>query len=128
MKRFVTTCRFKLCLFAAVSLAAGACTSAEETLKDGIELEQAGSYEDAAWKYIRALQKDSDLMEARTRLVWVADTVVARYLDRADAAEAAGGWVQAAEAYIKIDRLWTSASGRLRRSAARSAGSGNRRQ
>jgi len=92
-----------------LALAIGSCTSAEEVLNDGIELEAKGSYEEAAWKYIRALRKDDDLTEARERLQWVSDTLVTVYLTRAARAEDTNRPVEAAEAYLEIDRLHSGA-------------------
>lgn len=93
----------------ALALGLGACTSAEEVLNDGIELESKGSYEDAAWKYIRALRKDDDLFEARERLQWVSDTVVTILLDRSALSASGKRPVEAAEAFLDIDRLVSGA-------------------
>jgi tetratricopeptide (TPR) repeat protein len=91
-------------------LAISACTSAEELMDDGIELEAKGSYEEAASKYLRALRKDDGLTEARERLQWVADTLVVMYLDRSAQAEDFGRPIEAAEPFLDIDRLISGAS------------------
>jgi hypothetical protein len=93
-----------------IGFAAGACTSAEELLEDGVELEEAGSYEEAAWKYIRALDKDDELTEARNRLEFVADTVIAIHFREADRAGARSRPVEKGEAFLAIDRFVSAAS------------------
>lgn len=91
------------------ALAISACTSAEELMDDGVELEAKGSYEEAASKYMRALRKDDGLTEARERLQWVADTLVVTYLDRSARSEDFGRPVEAAEPFLDIDRLVSGA-------------------
>lgn len=89
-------------LVLALSTGLLACASATDRLEEGLELQAAGQYEGAAYRYIDALDKDGTLAEARTRLLAVGDSAIQLHL-----AEVAG-WMERGrpvEATRYVDRI-----------------------
>ncbi|MEO0559369.1 MAG: hypothetical protein AAF170_14425 [Bacteroidota bacterium] len=82
-------------------LAVAGCVSAKGAYEDGIALEQSGDMAGAAEAYIRALNRDSSLPNARERLEVAGAEAIARDL----AAAATSGPAQAAEHYLSADAL-----------------------
>lgn len=60
---------------------------------------------EAAYRYAEAVEKDSELVEARQRLVAAGDTAIAVAMDDADDLERRGDPVASARLYRDIDRL-----------------------
>jgi tetratricopeptide (TPR) repeat protein len=89
------------CLAAAIA----ACASAGKRLEQGMEAEASGSFYAASIRYIEALEKDADLVEARERLMEAGDSAITIGLARAEVDIQAGDPVPAAEEYLAIDRL-----------------------
>ena len=75
--------RNRLALLLPLALAVG-CTSATDRLNDGITLQVQGRYMDAAYRYAEAVERDSELGEARERLLAVGDTAIMVAMDDAD--------------------------------------------
>jgi hypothetical protein len=96
------TCRATLIL-AAIVLAA--CTSATDHLNNGIELQSQGRYMDAVYRYAEAWESDSELTEARDRLLAVGDTAIMIAMDDADDLERRGDPVSAARLYQGVDQM-----------------------
>ena len=110
-----------LLLLAVVALLFSACTSAEELMEDGARLENEGRYEEALRKYIRAYDKDPEIVDLDIQITDLGNRVVADLIAQAAAAEAVAGAeatedvagaasdddpaIAAAETYMKIDEL-----------------------
>ena len=110
-----------LLLLAVVALLFSACTSAEELMEDGAKLENEGRYEEALRKYIRAYDKDPEIVDLDIQITDLGNRVVADLIAQAAAAEAVAGAeatedvagaasdddpaIAAAETYMKIDEL-----------------------
>lgn len=97
----------RLALVAVMILSA--CTSATERLEQGIELETAGNFEAAAYRYIDALEKDETLAEARERLMEVGDSAVTYNLDEVDDWTARREYIQATRVVVRTDNLLAAA-------------------
>ena len=82
-----------------------ACASAAERLEEGAALQAEGRWEEAAERYVDALEKEDTLSEARRRLRVVADSAVAVALREAATRRREGDLRGAAEAYLGIDAL-----------------------
>ena len=67
-----------------VPVASAGCASAGKRLEQGMEAEAAGSFYAASIRYIEALEKDADLVEARERLMEAGDSAIALGLAHAD--------------------------------------------
>lgn len=89
----------------ALSVGLVGCASATDRLEEGLELQAAGQYEAAAYRYIDALDKDETLQEARARLVSVGDTAVQLHLDEVDAWMSRGRPVEATRHVNRVDDL-----------------------
>lgn len=89
-------------LFAAV---AAGCASAGKRLEQGMEAEAAGSFYAAAIRYIEALEKDSEMVEARERLMEAGDSAIAIGLGHAEEDLRAGDAVSAGERFLSLDGL-----------------------
>ncbi|MEM1268524.1 MAG: hypothetical protein AAGI08_00625 [Bacteroidota bacterium] len=98
---------FLLLLFACY---VAGCASAEKRFEQGGDLEAEGKFEEAAYKYIDALRKDSDLVDAKAALQRAGDTAVERRLD--DARQFAGlrRYEDSMDEYLRIDKLVDAAS------------------
>lgn len=88
-----------------------ACASATDRLEQGIELETAGQFEGAAYRYIDALDKDGTLAEARDRLLEVGDSAIAENLAQSGALSSRGRYVEATRPINRIDNLLSAARG-----------------
>jgi len=82
-----------------------ACASAGKRLEQGMEAEASGSFYAAAIRYIEALEKDGDLLEARERLEEAGDSAVAVGVAQAEADVALGDAIRAGEEYLALDGL-----------------------
>lgn len=82
-----------------------ACTSAMDHLNNGIELQTQGRYMDAVYRYAEAWESDSELTEARDRLLAVGDTAIMIAMDDADELERRGDPVGAARQYQRVDQM-----------------------
>jgi len=87
-----------------LALVAG-CTSATDRLNDGIALQAQGRYMEAAYRYADAVDRDSELQEARERLLAVGDSAIMVAMDDADDLERRGDPVSAARLYQSLDQL-----------------------
>jgi len=92
-----------LALFALLALAA--CASAEKRFEQGQELETAGRFEAAVGRYVEALEKDPELVEARERLQVVGDSAVGQRLANVRALRSRGDYVGASDQYRAVDGL-----------------------
>lgn len=81
------------------------CVSAEDRLQEGVQLQNRGQYMGAVYRYADAVERDASLAEARERLVAAGDTAMGLALADADALEARGEPVSAAQQYQAIDRM-----------------------
>ena len=106
--------RNRLALLLPLAFIAG-CTSAADRLNDGIALQTQGRYMEAAYRYADAVERDSELVEARERLLAVGDSAIMIAMDDADDVERRGDPVAAARLYEGVDRLL----GRVRQVGAR---------
>jgi hypothetical protein len=93
----------------AALLVLSACTSATERLEQGIELETAGSFESAAYRYIDALDKDETLAEARERLVEVGDSAVTYNLGEVEDWTVRREYLEATRVIVRTDNLLAAA-------------------
>lgn len=84
---------------------AAACTSATDHLNNGIELQTQGRYMDAVYRYAEAWESDSELTEARDRLLAAGDTALSFAMDDADDLERRGDPVSAARVYQRADQM-----------------------
>ncbi len=91
--------------------ALGACTSAAEHFEAGAGLEAQGDIVRAAERYIDALDKDQELVEARERLEELAPQIVGLYLDRIDGAREMENFVPAADILSDLDDFIEDARG-----------------
>ena len=89
---------------AGLALVAG-CTSAEDRLEEGLQLQNRGRYMEAVYRYADAVEKDGSLVEARRRLVAAGDTAMGLALADVDLYEARGEPVAAGARYQDIDRM-----------------------
>ena len=96
--------RTRLALLLPMVFAVG-CTSATDRLNDGIALQVQGRYMEAAYNYADAVERDSELIEARERLIAAGDTAIAIAMDNADDLERRGDPVGAARLYQGIDQM-----------------------
>ena len=87
------------------------CASAGKRLEQGMEAEAAGSYYEAAIRYVEALEKDATLGEARDRLLEASDSAVSIGVAAAVTNDWDGNPVRAAEEFLALDRLIGRASG-----------------
>ncbi|HSM06390.1 MAG TPA: hypothetical protein VK858_17340 [Longimicrobiales bacterium] len=92
-------------LFLLALLGLTACASAEKRLEQGRELETAGRFEAAVGRYVEALQKDPELVEARERLAAVGDSAVVQRLSNVRALRSRGDYVGASDQYRAVDGL-----------------------
>lgn len=83
--------------------ALAACTSAAEHFEAGAGLEAQGDIVRAAERYIDALDKDENLVEARERLEELAPQVVGLYLNRIESARERENFVPAADVLPDLD-------------------------
>lgn len=83
--------------------ALAACTSAAEHFEAGAGLEAQGDMVRAADRYISALDKDEELVEARERLEELAPQVVGLYLARIEGARGRENFVPAADILPDLD-------------------------
>jgi len=88
-----------------LALAAAGCASAGKRLEQGMEAEASGSFYAASLRYIEALEKDADMIEARERLMEAGDSAIAIGLARAEEDIRAGDAVAAADEFLAVDRL-----------------------
>lgn len=88
-----------------VAVAVAGCASAGKRLEQGMEAEAAGSFYAASIRYIEALEKDADMVEARERLMEAGDSAIAIGLARADEDLRVGDPVSAGEEILALDRL-----------------------
>ncbi|MDT8340859.1 MAG: hypothetical protein RQ751_05035 [Longimicrobiales bacterium] len=98
----------RLALLALLAVCAGAvasCASAGKRLEQGVELEAQGRYDEAVYRYVEALEKDADLVEARDRLLAAGDSAVTLHLSDAEGWAAGGDPVRAAEHVLRVDDL-----------------------
>jgi hypothetical protein len=86
-------------------LFASGCVSAEDRLEEGVQLQNRGQYMGAVYRYADAVERDASLTEARSRLVAAGDTAMGLALADAEALEARGEPVAAAQQYQAIDRM-----------------------
>jgi hypothetical protein len=82
-----------------------ACTSATDHLNNGIELQAQGRYMAAAYRYADAVESDSELVEARERLLAAGDTAIMIAMDDADDLERRGDPLAAARLYEGVDQM-----------------------
>lgn len=94
-----------LTILALVACLLAACTSAEELMEDGAELEAEGRYEEAARKYIAAYDKDPSIVDLDVKATSLGNRVVDDLLFEAQTASGSDRPVQSAETYMKIDDL-----------------------
>jgi tetratricopeptide (TPR) repeat protein len=87
------------------------CASPIKRFEQGLELEGQGHYARAADKYIEALRKDPDLLEARRRLTDVAPQLSDQYLQQSEQYGAANNFVGGAEVLQSLDGFVGKASG-----------------
>lgn len=93
-------------LFALALLTAlAACTSATEHFEAGAGLEARGDIVRAADRYISALDKDEELVEARERLEELAPRIVGLYLDGIENARERENFVPAADILFDLDEF-----------------------
>jgi hypothetical protein len=88
-----------------VAAAAAGCASAGKRLEQGMEAEASGSFYAASIRYIEALEKDSEMVEARERLMEAGDSAIVIGLARADEDLRAGDAVSAGDEVLALDRL-----------------------
>ncbi len=86
-------------------LALAGCTSATDHMNNGIELQAQGRYMEAVYRYADAVESDSELEEARERLLAVGDTAITIAMDEADELERRGDPVAAARLYRGVDQM-----------------------
>ena len=84
---------------------ATACASATDRFNEGTDLQAQGRYMEAAYRYADAVEKDSELQEARDQLLIVGDSAVMLALEEADHLDGRGEPVGAARQFQAIDRL-----------------------
>ena len=94
----------RLALLPLLALTA-ACASAGDRLNEGIQLQSQGRYMAAVYRYVEAVERDSDLLEARERLVAAGDTAIMIAMDDADGLERRGDPVAAAGQYRDVDQM-----------------------
>lgn len=94
------TPRYTLPLLLSLALV-GACASAEDAYRDGMEEETAGDYAAAADAYIRALERDPEIDNVAGRLAVAGREAVAEWIARA----ALAGPEAAADQYLAADAL-----------------------
>ena len=82
-----------------------ACTSAEELVEDGAELEAQGRYEEAVRKYIAAYDKDPSIIDLEARVTELGNQVISDWYADARSAFDDGMYVRSAETYMQIDDL-----------------------
>jgi hypothetical protein len=88
-----------------IAAAAAGCASAGKRLEQGMEAEAGGSFYAASIRYIEALEKDADMVEARERLMEAGDSAITVGLAQADDDLRAGDAVSAGEELLALDRL-----------------------
>jgi hypothetical protein len=96
----------RLALLPLLALAT-ACASAGDRLNEGIELQAQGRYIQAVYRFADAVDRDSELLEARERLVAAGDTAIRVAMDDADDFERRGNPVAAARLYRDVDEMMT---------------------
>lgn len=84
---------------------ASACTSAGDRLNEGIRLQSQGRYMEAVYRYADAVDRDSELAEARERVLSAGDTAIMVAMDDADDMERRGDPVSSARLYRDIDQM-----------------------
>ncbi|HEX2203312.1 MAG TPA: hypothetical protein VHG91_08440 [Longimicrobium sp.] len=98
-------------LLALVALTAAGCVTAGKRFEQGVELEQRGQPAEAAARYIDALRRDPNRVEARARLQDAGDRAVQQYLAEVEAAAAGGRDHAAANVLLRVDELRRDAAG-----------------
>jgi tetratricopeptide (TPR) repeat protein len=81
------------------------CASADKRFNQGAELEMQGQYEQAAARYVQALEKDVTLSEARVRLRETGDLAVAEQMAEANAWASRGDPLGAAPHLRRVDNV-----------------------
>jgi len=99
----------KSLLLVLLALTALGCASATKRLEQGMDMEMRGNYDAASARYVQALQKDPELVEARQRLVRVTDHAVGQHLQDADQWADRGDGVRAATEFRAVDGLVSNA-------------------
>lgn len=87
------------------------CVSTKERYEKGRSLEAEGRYAEAARNYIRVLRDRPGWQDTRADLEAAGAEAVDRFLDDANAAEAAGDYERAVEALAALDDLRNGAAG-----------------
>ena len=85
------------------------CASADKRFDQGWEMEQQGQYENAAMRYVQALEKDPSLEEARSRLREVGAMAIAERMDEAEELVSRGDPASAAAHFRRADGVAASA-------------------
>jgi tetratricopeptide (TPR) repeat protein len=94
-----------LLLLALAAVLLFGCTSAEELVEEGQKLETQGLYEQAAYKYIAAYEKDPSVPNLRLMVMDLGNLVVSEHIDEGERAFREGRFVNAAESYVAVDEL-----------------------
>ncbi|MEN8145443.1 MAG: hypothetical protein ABFS14_10895 [Gemmatimonadota bacterium] len=93
-----------------VLLLAG-CAGAQKRYEQGVELENAGRYAEAAARYIQSLEKEPNQPDVRDRLRNVGGLAIQGYLEDSRVSHESGYAVSAAQQFLVADRLLAEASG-----------------
>jgi tetratricopeptide (TPR) repeat protein len=96
---------FLMVLTLALIFALVSCASVEKRYRKGQEMESKGRLEEAAQRYIRVLNKDPSMQDARMRLEDVGAQLIDTYLEQASAYESTGAYENAVAALNRIDSL-----------------------
>lgn len=106
----MTRSSLRACAALVLAATLGACASAGDRFKEGMELEAQGRHYEAAFRYADAVDKDPSMVRARERLLVVGDSALLLGMESAAAYGRQGHRVRAAQEFLALDRLLSRAA------------------